>query len=184
MSLEVKTCMPTTLEAGDAFQLAYSNSSYTSALGYTTKLMLLSLGAPVEIAGVQDGDGWTFDFDSTVTVGLPIGEYRWKIFAYDNTANRVTVESGMLYLDENTEVAHVLTPAETMLASCEAAITFLTNNKTQSTAFNGQSVSYADLSGLYTKRVTLKAEVIGEARARQRRKGLGTTTAGISFRPL
>jgi hypothetical protein len=156
--------MPPYLVCGDQWVFQMAAGDYDGMAGWMT-FTAPGMGNKISTDGVQDGNVFTFTFESGVTVDLTAQPYVWTVTFYDADGQRYTAQSGATSVKvdiSQTVPCTNMTSLQTMLAAVEKSLISVLGNKVQSVAYAGQTYNLHNIKDLWAIWTDLNNRVIQE----------------------
>lgn len=179
MAVTTQSGVPCKIRAGDTTIFTITGTDYSpSTHSAAFILQKVATGATLAtVSATESGDTYTFTIAAGTSASWASGSYQWCL-RYTVTADSTveTGETGLLDILPNLGTSQTASSAATLLAALETAIATVTANPYQQISFNGQSLSFANISVLYEERKRLRSEVIKEQRAALKASGLNDGT--------
>lgn len=173
--------MPGQFAAGTTLEYSKSLSDYPGSDGWSVKLFLAGVAAPISVDGAWNGSAWAFVIPATTTAPLVPGLYRW--FERATKAGVVKdADAGQVTVSINVATAGagaLLSEDERQLTLINAAIEGRIPSGLESYQIAGRALSKIPLKDLYEVRDRI------ESRIRQMKNGgrPGRTHAIVFRRP-
>ncbi len=154
--------VPTTITAGDSYELLLTEPDYPASAGWSLRLVLNGPSALTQDS-VANGDRHALTLTTTKTTGLTAGLYRFVVKAI-NGAAVTTVRDGFSEVKPDLATAPpgtLASWAEQALAAVEAALLGAASDEMRMFMIDGRQVQKYSFDELLRLRSRLKAEIAG-----------------------